>query len=82
MRLSMFDRAGILQSHYHDLSSKSFDALRIIIGLMFCDEDGIGYDPSIFKGPDCDSALRVTIAGVEYRLLEKLFQSRYSSLEG
>ena len=49
MRITQFDRAHIIHSDYFDASLEPnyHRLLRLIIGLMFCTNTDIGYDPTV-----------------------------------
>ncbi|KAG5642618.1 hypothetical protein DXG03_002488 [Asterophora parasitica] len=68
----MFDRVGIVHSDFFSVNDQKDDFLRIIVGLMFCEDDYIGYDPTII--PSAGHTFRIQVGEHNYRTLELLHQ--------
>jgi hypothetical protein len=77
--LTLCDRAGVVYSSAYDIHGDALRLLRILTGLMCSEEHVLGHDPTIRRGPD-DTVVAISIAGVEYEVIKKLFSS--SSLRG
>ena len=81
MRLTQFNRAHILHGDYFDaeLVPNYRRLLRIVIGLMFCTNEDVGYDPTITVKMSAteDPVYYVTAGEKKYRIAKTLFRSDY-----
>ncbi|KAF8630343.1 hypothetical protein AX17_005433, partial [Amanita inopinata Kibby_2008] len=76
IRVTQYNRAGAVHGEYFDAQVEENHAslLRIIIGLMFCAPEDIGYDPTIRVKSDEKGVptYYVTADKKEYRIIEPL----------
>ncbi|KAF8638659.1 hypothetical protein AX17_002040 [Amanita inopinata Kibby_2008] len=79
IRLTQYNRTRVVHGEYFDAQSKENRStlLRIIIGLMFCAPEDIGYDPTIRIGTDTQGipAFYMSVGQKEYRTVDSLFES-------
>lgn len=72
-RLTLCDRAGIVQSISHNIND-ALPLLRVLTALMFGSDTLIGYDPSMRRGAN-NRVISITVGQKEYEVIEILFRS-------
>jgi hypothetical protein len=81
VRVTQFNRAHVSHSDYFDadLQQNNLRLLRLLVGLMFCTDTDIGYDPTIRVKMDANGnpVHHVTAGEKEYRIIKMLFLSDY-----
>jgi hypothetical protein len=73
-RVTLCDRAGIVLSTVGDIEQDSYTLFRIIIALMFGDDELVGYDKSMQHGQHSE-IVSIMAGGLEYTVKKKLFSS-------
>ena len=68
------DHAGLVNSAKENLNDGALTLLQIIAGLMFGSDELIGYDQSMYQGPD-GSIKTITVRQNEYTVIETIFSS-------
>lgn len=72
--MTLCDRAGIVLSTVGDIEQDSYTLFRIIIALMFGDDELVGYDKSMQHGQHSE-IVSIMAGGLEYTVKKKLFLS-------
>jgi hypothetical protein len=63
----VFDRAGVLYSSTFDIDTDPLQFIRLIVGLSFCSNDLLGYDPTITATPE---GRFIQVKDKHYRILK------------
>ncbi|EIN09909.1 hypothetical protein PUNSTDRAFT_133682 [Punctularia strigosozonata HHB-11173 SS5] len=65
LRLSLYDRAGLLQSVAIDIHKNPQAFLRVLCGFAFGDQATLGFDPTVTE-PDENGTRSITVRGTKY----------------
>jgi hypothetical protein len=68
--LSLFDRAGALHSLSFDIDNHPLQFIRLIVGLSYCSDTLLGYDPTITTRAGCRY---IRLNGADYQILSTEF---------